>query len=136
MMVHRRRCGFTLVELLVVIAIIGVLLGLLLPAIQATREAARRVTCASNMKQIGLALHNHLDAFRAFPPSSTSDVEQGGWIPDPTTQNIHSWRTLIFPVFSVSSTSASPHWPRATCRRQANSSPFTGVLRMPAHSAA
>lgn len=54
--------GFTLVELLVVIAIIGMLIGLLLPAIQAAREAARRSSCVNNLKQWGLAMHNHHDA--------------------------------------------------------------------------
>ena len=102
-MLLRRRCGFTLIELLVVIAIIGTLLGLLLPAVQAAREAARRATCLNNMKQIGLALHSHLDANRVFPPSSTSDVDQGGWIVDPKSQNIHSWRTLILPYLELSS---------------------------------
>src|SRR5262245_21891757 len=69
--------GFTLVELLVVIAIIGILVALLLPAIQAAREAARRAACINNLKNIGIAMHNHHDTKRAFPPGAIKQTFGG-----------------------------------------------------------
>jgi len=69
----KRRVGFTLVELLVVIAIIGILVGLLLPAVQAAREAARRMQCSNNLKQIGLSVHNYESANKRIPHGSVDD---------------------------------------------------------------
>jgi prepilin-type N-terminal cleavage/methylation domain-containing protein/prepilin-type processing-associated H-X9-DG protein len=90
------RRGFTLVELLVVIAIIGVLVALLLPAVQAAREAARRSSCQNNMHQIGLALHNYHAANGVFPYGSKDDDCEAnlprGW---------HTWRTLILPYMEL-----------------------------------
>ena len=87
------RPAFTLIELLVVIAIIAVLIALLLPAVQAAREAARRIQCVSNLKQIGIALHGYHDSHNTFPA--------GGWIADPTrplTVNMNmGWSAAVLP---------------------------------------
>jgi prepilin-type N-terminal cleavage/methylation domain-containing protein len=87
-----RQPGFTLIELLVVIAIIGVLIALLLPAVQAAREAARRSTCTNNLKQLGLAVHNYADTYKEqLPPAGTGDWR---W----------SWIYYILPYMEASNT--------------------------------
>src|SRR5436853_5111533 len=97
MIINHKKAGFTLVELLVVIAIIGILVALLLPAIQSAREAARRTQCKSSAKNIGLALQNYHDTRKSFPPGVVQvyptppavkpDVDYGNW----------SWNAFILP---------------------------------------
>ncbi len=98
----RNQFGFTLVELLVVIAIIGILVGLLLPAVQAAREAARRMSCSNNLKQIGLAIHNYHDTFRKFPGNVGT--------PQGVNQRGASWLTMILPQMEQSAAYNAMVW--------------------------
>ena len=90
--------GFTLIELLVVVAIIGVLIALLLPAVQKIRESANRVNCANNLKQIGLALQNYHNVERFFPPSKVSHP------------HTHSWTAFLLPYLEQDNLQREYHW--------------------------
>jgi prepilin-type N-terminal cleavage/methylation domain-containing protein len=100
----KNRRGFTLVELLVVIAIIGILIALLLPAVQAAREAARRSTCTDSLKQVALGMMNYHDTLKVFPPMATG--------PSTSTHQI-SWALLLLPYVEQSSLYQQVNWSTA-----------------------
>jgi prepilin-type N-terminal cleavage/methylation domain-containing protein len=103
----RKRRGFTLIEFLVVIAIIAILIGLLLPAVQKVREAASRMQCANNLKQLGLALHNFHDANGKFPPGQVQ-----GPYPEARVywKANHGWAPFILPWIEQQSLYDQYHW--------------------------
>jgi len=118
-----RPVGFTLVELLVVIAIIGVIVSLLLPAVQAAREAARRIQCQNHLKQLALAVTNYADTLRVYPASAIVDTTQSAY--EPKSGTMLSWIVLILPYaeqgnlyqqfnFSVSALQQSNAEPQAS----------------------
>jgi prepilin-type N-terminal cleavage/methylation domain-containing protein len=107
-----RRLAFTLIELLVVIAIIGVLIGLLLPAVQKVREAANRTSCQNNLKQIGLAVHNYQDTFGCIPGNTQAE---GGWNwAYQSTQRSWSWLARMLPYLEQDNLYRQMNIPSAT----------------------
>ncbi len=135
MSAHRKsRGGFTLVELLVVIAIIGILVGLLLPAVQMAREAARRMSCSNNMKNLGLAVFNYESQFKSFPPAAIWGNGQLGIRPEPAYH--HTWIVMILPFIEQdalynSINKRAPIWDQMLTATQPVVSQPIPVLRCP-----
>ena len=118
---HPLRRGFTLIELLVVIAIIAVLIGLLLPAVQQVREAASRLKCQNNLKQIGLAFHNYAGINGAFPPGYRSPGLSVGW----------GWAAFLLPELEQQPLYAQLGLPTSVFGNGANPAPATPLTQTP-----
>ncbi|PQO29090.1 DUF1559 domain-containing protein [Blastopirellula marina] len=125
MRVSRHRFGFTLVELLVVIAIIGVLIALLLPAVQQAREAARRMQCSNNLKQLALGFHNHHDTFGDFPPAFREDIDvdsnQPNW----------AWGAFISPFVENGNATEVMNFPKGTALQAIDDAAMRAVMERP-----
>jgi prepilin-type N-terminal cleavage/methylation domain-containing protein/prepilin-type processing-associated H-X9-DG protein len=103
-----QRCGFTIIELLVVIAIIGILIALLLPAVQAAREAARRITCSNNLKNLGLALHHYHDGQGTFPPGAVGPLTPA--FPQYAALKHHGLATFLLPYLEQKPLADNYRW--------------------------
>jgi len=124
---HRKpRRGFTLIELLVVIAIIAVLIALLLPAVQAAREAARRIQCVNNMKQLGLAIHNYHDVSGALPPGRI--WSNSGFPTIFAGQQNTTWFCLMLPMFEQGTLANAYNFSLGAEGPSSPGVPFFGVI--------